>query len=934
MSSLSALSSTSGRLSLVTREEEIFAAALALSGRERREYLDRACGDDRVLRENVESLLEAHASAEDFLSSSPADDVFATVEPRPGERIGPYVIVRKLGEGGCGLVFLAEQERPLRRRVALKIIKPGMDSKQVIARFEAERQTLAQMEHPDIARVFDAGTTPTGHPYFVMEYVDGVPVTRFCDETALPLAARLELFERICLALQHAHQKGVVHRDVKPSNILVVLHDGRPVPKIIDFGIAKATQARLTDATQLTGFEQFLGTPAYMSPEQAERRDLDIDTRSDIYSLGVLLYELLTGQPPFDPKSLVRAGVDEIRRIIREVDPPRPSTALSTLAGDKRTTVARRRAAAPERLTSVLRGDLDWIVMRCMEKDRARRYGTANELAEDIRRHLRSEPVTARPPSTAYRIRKFVRRHRVACAAAAAVALALVAGAAVSTWQAIRATRAEREARLAQTDAQRRQAEAEDMLTFMLGDFRTELQKIGRLKLLGAVGDKANAYFANLDSRDQNDTTLLRHAKALTQIGEVRLDEGRFADALQAFQVAHTRAVSLCVRQPLNGEYLFTRGQVEYWLGFTHRRKGDLATATQWWIAYRDTTVRLAALDPNNSAWQIELGYGHHNLAVLEIDRGHYDAARTEFLAEMELFERASAARPGGPDAPLRQKIADLHSWLGLAAEGSGNYPEARIHYVEQVRLLELLVKDEPANVRWQPRLALAWFRQALLETVMGEHTEAMVHLQSAGKIYDALCTQDPENRAWARARLTLRLRQAQLLLADQSLTDAAAILSASAEPIEKLALAEPASADFALLLAQRWRLEAELRAIQGREGATDAALRAVQIGEKVVGTELSSGSGIGEFLATCANSAAMLDHDGKGDQARPYRLRIIALTKPYLETSRDWRLLDPAARALAGEGEIDQARTLVKRLTEDGYRPLVPWPESLLSRP
>ena len=326
---------------------------------------------------------------------------------KPGDRIGRYKLLQQIGEGGCGVVYMADQEEPVKRRVALKVIKPGMDSKQVLARFEAERQALALMDHPNIAKVLDAGATDNGRPYFVMELVKGIPITRYCDEKQLTTDSRLKLFVLVCQAIQHAHQKGIIHRDIKPSNILVADHDGTPVPKIIDFGIAKATtDQRLTDKTLFTAFEQFIGTPAYMSPEQATLSGLDVDTRSDIYSLGVLLYELLTGKTPFDAKELLAKGLDEIRRVIREVEPQRPSTRLSTLEAGEQTTVAHQRQCEPPKLQSVIRGDLDWIVMKALEKDRTRRYETANGFAVDIQRHLNNEPVLACPPSNLYRFQK------------------------------------------------------------------------------------------------------------------------------------------------------------------------------------------------------------------------------------------------------------------------------------------------------------------------------------------------------------------------------------------------------------------------------------------------------------------------------------------------------------------------------------------------
>src|SRR5437016_5422624 len=433
-------------------ERDLFLEALEQTTLEgRAAYLDRACGANASLRAAVEALLKSHqedpflltpvaAAPQPGAGVSSKTTLLVPKTEGVGDRIGRYKLLQEIGEGGCGTVYMAEQEEPVRRRVALKVIKLGMDTKQVIARFEAERQALALMDHPNIAKVLDAGATETGRPYFVMELVRGIKITEFCDEKSVPTADRLKLFTQVCQAIQHAHQKGLIHRDIKPSNILVTVNDGVPVPKIIDFGIAKATAGPLTDHTFFTAFEQFIGTPAYMSPEQAEMTSLDIDTRTDIYSLGVLLYELLTGRPPFDPSELLQSGLDEMRRTIREREPDRPSTRLSTMAEGELTTVAKHRHTEAPRLIHLVRGDLDWIVMKCLEKDRMRRYETATGLASDIQRHLNNEPVVARPPSTVYRFQKLVRRNKLAFAGASAVAVALVVGAAVSTWQAIRAT--------------------------------------------------------------------------------------------------------------------------------------------------------------------------------------------------------------------------------------------------------------------------------------------------------------------------------------------------------------------------------------------------------------------------------------------------------------------------------------------------------------
>jgi serine/threonine protein kinase/WD40 repeat protein len=472
--------------------EWILAAAVEMkSEAERRKFVDDACAGDVQLKERVEQLIDDHFRAGSFLESPPAvlqkGEGFLARSEAPGTVIGPYKLLEQIGEGGFGLVFMAEQQHPVRRKVAVKVLKPGMDTRQVIARFEAERQALALMDHLNIARVLEAGETSTGRPFFAMELVRGVPITDYCDKNNLATRARLDLFLTVCQAVQHAHQKGIIHRDLKPSNILVTLHDGTPVVKVIDFGIAKALGQQLTDKTLYTGFAQMVGTPLYMSPEQAEMSGLDVDTRSDIYSLGVLLYELLTGTTPFDKERLSKAGYDEMRRIIREEEPLRPSTRLSTM-GQAATAVSAHRQSDPKQLSQLFRGDLDWIVMKALEKDRNRRYETAAAFVADVQRYLHDEPVWARSPSAWYRFRKYARRHRWALALGGVVAAALVVIAAGSLIAALLLNRALKESEGNRIRAEGAEGTAKDAERTAVASERSATER-----LLSSLVDQARA---------------------------------------------------------------------------------------------------------------------------------------------------------------------------------------------------------------------------------------------------------------------------------------------------------------------------------------------------------------------------------------------------------------------------------------------------------
>ena len=900
----------------------LFNAALDRVGRERAAFLDEACRGDQERRARIDALLRAHHSAPESLAGpiarAAADGRHQEVA---GDQIGRYKLLLKIGEGGCGIVFMAEQEEPVRRRVALKVIKAGMDTREVVARFEAERQALALMDHPGICKVLDAGATAAGRPFFVMELVRGVPITKFCDEGHLAAVPRLQLFIEVCHAVQHAHQKGIIHRDLKPSNILVGLNDTTPAPKVIDFGIAKATQGRLTDSTLVTACEHFIGTPAYMSPEQAEMSGLDIDTRSDVYSLGVLLYELLTGRPPFDPKTLLVASRDELRRIIREVEPPKPSTHLATLPALDRTTIAQRRATEPAKLRLLLSGDLDWIVMKALEKNRVRRYETPAALADDIARYLGNEPVVARPPGTLYRTGKFVRRHRVGVAAGTAVVVALVAGTIISTAQAVRAKQAEHMANEERSRAIAARMRAENLLDFMLEDLRTEVRKVGKLDVLDMVGEKATAYFASLDPRDLTDKAQLQQAKTLRQIGEVQIDQARYEAAMQSFATAYARVAALTERFPRNGDILFERGQTEYWIGMVHRKRRELTAMGDWWTRYRDTGVSLVKLDPNRAAWQGELAWGLHNLAAYDFARNKAEDARRGFLAELEILSKLVSAAPN--DVALQFRVVDANSWLGSTAELTGNLWEAGRCFSQQVSAVEAITRLEPDNPKWRASLGEALALRATIHAVTGQRANGLEGRRRVSGIFRDLAASDPKNLNWEKRVLDSYMREARLLVAEGSWAEARRIMDEMFPRLERLAATEPTDAAVAASLAMGCRIRAELLHAAGHPGASALIARAIEQAERIVGKGAAKAEVIGELVRAYLFSARAA---AVNDDAVAALTRAQELIETPANISTHWQFLDAEARTRLLQGDTERAAKAIGRLRVYGYVPLEPW--------
>ena len=609
--------------------------------------------------------------------------------------IGPYHLLEKIGEGGMGEVWVAEQHKPIHRRVALKLIKAGMDTRQVIARFESERQALAMMDHPAIARVFDAGETDEGRPYFVMEYVQGIPITAHCDRSRLTTLERLDLFRHVCEGVQHAHQKAVIHRDLKPTNILVAVQDGVAVPKIIDFGVAKATARSLTERTMYTELGMLIGTPEYMSPEQAEMSGQNVDTRTDIYSLGAILYELLVGALPFDPKELRRAGFDEIRRKIREEDPPKPSTKLSTI-GDA-STAQNRRTDRPA-LIRQIRGDLDWITMKALEKDRTRRYGSPSEMAADIERYLHHQPVVARPPSAIYKAGKFVRRHAVGVGVAATLAVLLVA---FSVTTAVQARRVARE-----RDRANREAEASRQVS----DFLTGLFKVsdpGEARGNSITAREILDRGADKIAKELQDQPLVQ-ARLMTTMGQVFQSLGLYDQALPLLKSAlETR------RKTLGREDPDVASSLEY-LGYLWIAKGDYAAAEP--LLQESLSLRRALL-----------GEGHPDVATSLATLGELSYGKGDLAAAEDHYRRSlEIRRQAFGDA--RIEVADSMNDLAVTLKAKGDYAEAESMYRESLAMRRrLLGEDHPTVAQSLNNLGMYLYQMFLNKKNDGAEAERLL---------------------------------------------------------------------------------------------------------------------------------------------------------------------------------------------------------------
>jgi len=750
---------------------DIFHAAVELPEAERSAYLHDACKGNAELLAEVESLLASHKesdrlpAADAFLSDLPIDEELAVASA--GQLIGAYRISREVGQGGMGVVYEAEQEQ-LNRRVALKLIRLGMDTQQVVARFEAERQALAMMNHPNIAQVIDAGATEAGRPYFVMEFIDGEPITDYCDAQRLNTAERLDLFLAVCAGVQHAHQKGIIHRDLKPTNVLVTQEDGKPVPKIIDFGIAKATAQRMTEKSLFTQAGVLIGTPEYMSPEQADLSEQDVDTRTDVYSLGVLLFELLVGALPFEPTELRRAGYDEIRRRIREDEPARPSARLSTLHGQAEELAQNRRTDSPS-LIRLLRGDLDWITMRALEKAPDRRYASPSELAADLRRHIDDEPVQAGPPSTAYRIGKFARRHKLFVAAGSVVILSLLFGVTAATFGLLRAQEAER---LARAEART----SEEVSDFLAGLFRVsepsavDVNSITARDVLDRGVERIRGELSG--EPEVQSRLMLEMAKVYAQLGllpeadrlfEEALDIRRQLSSFDNNQVSEALAGLAGVRH-LAGKH---EESIELYNEAIQLGEAAGDDRNVLWLAtmYRslggvyDTLARnadsLATLQKarsmlETSGYTTSAEYGRvlRNIGVSHWTAGDFEAARTAYEESLRVYDQA--LEPGHPE------MSYVVNSLAILNYNLGDFDAARPMFERELANLERTLGREHRNTASvMNNLGLLLLEMELLD-------EARVKIEESLQIREAVL--GPEHEEVATSLFNL----AQLQIAEE----------------------------------------------------------------------------------------------------------------------------------------------------------------------
>jgi serine/threonine protein kinase len=902
------------------RVQSVFQAVAELPPAERAALLERECGGDAELRRGVEALLQAHDDSREL----PTADPERTGAPVPDVELGQvfggrYKLRQRLGEGGMGVVFVADQIEPVQRRVALKIVRTCRDTHRLLARFEQERQALALMDHPNIAKVFDGGLDPAGRPYFVMELVKGLPLTRYCDDTRLSPRERLELFIPVCQAVQHAHQKGVIHRDLKPSNILVGLYDGRPVPKVIDFGLAKATGPRLTAQSVYTEVGNLIGTLEYMSPEQAELNNLDIDTRSDIYALGVILYELLTGVVPFSRKELAKADLAEMLRVIKETEPPKPSTKLSQ--SGTLPSIAAQRQMEPHKLTALVRGELDWIVMKALEKDRGRRYETANGFARDIQRYLADEPVEACPPSRAYRLRKFARKNRKALVTAGAFLVLLVAAAVVSTWLAIRAMHAEAAANTnaeqaqlnaeeAGRNAEQAREEAKAKESALQAERRaredeTKARRQGFDALRSMIDDFVERKFAQGEVLTDDDRAFLRgvitqydafaaikgddpESRALRaggrfRVGFIRSTLGELQEAEQDYDQALSIFTQLAADFPKRPEFRQDLARTHNNRGLLLRNTGRLQEAEKDLDQALLIRKQLAADFPGRPEFQHDLASSYTNRGNVLREAGWLPEAEQYFGQALSIQKQLVANFPKRPE--FRQDLARTH--ISRAANLLRNLDraqDAEQDYNQAVSLLKQLAADFPFRPAFRQELAASHYGRAFVLSATGHRPEAEKDYDESLSISKQLAADFP-NRPELRQKLAdSYLNQGMHLSATDRRTEAEENYDLAVTILKQLAAEFPNQPEFRQDLARSHLVRGMLRSRTGRQPQAEQDYdQALSIQKQVAAQFPKQPKLQNDVAARCVNLALLQAQ--RGDLAaakrlllegRPYHLAVL----------------------------------------------------------